>query len=242
MALEELIGLEREYTDVMREREEAAAEIRENEKTAREERLAREAQEREELEEARQKEIEQVKELGEIWQSTMDRTAQVAGKQNKAIGLLAKATGSAINAATTAEKNHASAVTSALADVGSAISEEAGWQALMEAAKAIAAAASQNYIAAAAHGAAAVMFGVVAASSGGGGGGKSAPKESAASRQSERFSAESAGGASAGRDNNGGGNVNVNIQMKEGSGGFFDAMVEENDRASMDGRRNFAGN
>ena len=224
-----------------REFDEEVAEIQREQDIQHQERMAKfrekEKEDREALMEMREKEMEQAEEIAATWESTMDRVSNATAKQDKSISLLTKAIGTSMKAIQTEKEHTGAAVATGLSEVGSAISEEAGWQALMEIAKAIAAAASQNYVAAAAHGAAAVAFGVAAARAGSGGGsgggsGRVKPPE-------QRFTGPTDATNFGGGQGQGGGEFTVNITMKEGAGGFFDAMVEENDRASIDGRRSF---
>ena len=216
-------------------------ELREKELKTREALLELAREEQKQREEAREIEMQQVEELGATWGRTFDKVSAGAAKQNKWLGVLAKATGSAIENATKKEQTAGKAVANVLSDVGGAISTEATWQAVFEAAAAVASLAGQDYAGAALHTAAAAMYGIAAATAGGGGGGAgaAAAQSKAHVASTDRFT----GGANAtdwgGRGNNDGGEMTINIQMKEGAGGWFDAIVEENDRAGIDGRRAF---
>lgn len=240
-ALAERISLVQEYTTAIEEKDEAERTAREEEKQAREALLELAKEEAEQQQEAREKEAEQANQLRETWTSTFDSITAGAQKQNKWVAALSKGMGASIDAAVKQEEHAGAAITNVLGEVGSALSEEAGWQILMEVAKAIAAAASQNYAAAAAHGAAAVAFGVAAAATGKGSGKGSSGSAVASQSQTQRFSGGNLNGAQNEQNRGGSQGFTVNIQMKEGAGGFFDALVDENDRASIDGRRNFAG-
>lgn len=234
--LAERIELETSLSDVWDRQEEQLK----ADKEAREELAEMRREEEEEKQAAREKEKEQAAEIREAWLRTYEDVSAGAQKQNKWVGALSKGISASFKAVEADEKNAGAAIVGVLGEVGSAISDEAGWQVLMETAKAIAAAASQNYAAAAAHGAAAIAFGVAAAAAGGGKGG-SVPKESTAAKYSERFAGSDINAGGAGGGDSGGG-VTISIQMKEGAGGFFDAIVEQNDEASIDGRRSFTSN
>lgn len=241
--LAQKIELEKSYTETIRERDEALQVQKENEMAAREKMMELAEEEEEQRREQREADLKHAAETREAWMSTYDQISAGAQKQHKWIGALSKGMHMAVDAAVSQEKNAGAAIVGVLGEVGSAISQEAGWQALMEVAKAIAAAASQNYGAAAAHGAAAVAFGIAAAAAGGGGKGSggAAAQMSAAERQSSRFTGEGLAQNQA-EEKGGESSTTITIQMREGAAGFFDAMVEENDRASIDGRRNFQGN
>jgi len=215
-------------------------ELREKELKTREELLELAREEQAQREEAREREMEQVQELGATWGRTFDKISVGAAKQNKWLGVLAKATGSAIENATKKEASAGKAIANVLSETGSAISTEATWQAVFEAAAAVASLAGQDYAGAALHTAAAAMYGIAAATAGGGSGGGAAGAQSRSRvAATDRFT----GGANAtdwgGRGGGDNSEMTINIQMKEGAGGWFDAIVEENDRASIDGRRNF---
>ena len=231
----------RANVDAAIEQEWALLEAREEENRIAMERINLLAEEEALKEEARQKELDFALNWQEAWGDSMYNVGDAARNLGGLFGLMKTAFVTAIDAARKGEESVAQAVKRALHEVGAALAIEATWQAVMEAARAIAAAAARQYGKAAKHTAAAVAFGVVAGLAGGVSVATAPNTSSANDRTEERDFSEGYNYFGGTRSPNDRQNVNISISLKEGTDGFFDAVVEENERANIDGRPSFQG-
>lgn len=178
----------------------------------------------------------------DTWAQATETMSAGAMAAEGAFTALKSAWHASVMAVVTGEQTIGQAVAAILREKGLAIAAEAGFNAMLELGKAIAAAASRQYAKATAHMAAMGQFMATAAVAGAaagvgfsvGGIGGEKRKHAPGSTHFGNDRPATAGGTS------GGGNTNVNITLSGGAEGIFEVVTDQNERERRSGRSSFA--